>query len=707
MHGTNIFLMWSCRQRRITKQSVKFIQVEKDDDSWRIWIMNQIHFWYYDLVLHSRARQFQLKFRRQTIGITSFRNRSGSGNPGSFIFLSTSGKASSFLSQQVKCPVIQYINITLSALALIFPSRLSKSLQTCVMSCWITPSSELRLKKFPWTIFYMCENSLALAPFPTHQSQLETAAELSSPPRGCEFFRQIKDVFESSQARIDFGGPVVSAILAQLPAVDMQKVQKSFWCYSHLSPGVIQPSFDAHSLCRLHSDCAKTSTYTNRWSLDGSLAELCCLVNESRNYSLLPCLMWKYFFTTNLLDKKVKKKGGSLAATTFKQSIVTVVKSFVMGRWSTTLKVGGKNLLKSCNPQFLKNILSCLKTQFCDFIIHFAYYYSMLGSFEYFNSFYIPMKSCCINLRVEISQVSLISIIVLLKFRNICSHCTNKSTATFNCYSCTYYIMLCTYIMYIFSAQFTAIIVLILIMAQWVKLVKITRKIQYNTRITYMQAFGYSGVSLRLTIEPHMRRSAVKPEYSMKIGFLSHSMWNQIIVFSSTCCITCCCSCVGLVFENRKSLSLAEATIPNDFNGWLNLSARHMLTASYFKSHDEKRNFTEMNKSARQLSQMMEFLVRNSKGLCSAGPVDETSYVLESECMTDWAVRNMKPIHDFGAGTGKINLFPWNIQCTRQSSHVEKLSSSDRDKHSDPLKAEGNSCSLRGLGAGCVEFLTF
>ncbi|KNZ55053.1 hypothetical protein VP01_277g3 [Puccinia sorghi] len=49
------------------------------------------------------------------------------------------------------------------------------------------------------------------------------------------------------------------------------KVQQSFWCFSHLSPIVIQPSFDAQSLCRLHSDCA-TSTHANRWSLDGSMA---------------------------------------------------------------------------------------------------------------------------------------------------------------------------------------------------------------------------------------------------------------------------------------------------------------------------------------------------------------------------------------------------------------------------------------------------
>ncbi|KNZ51706.1 hypothetical protein VP01_3853g1 [Puccinia sorghi] len=96
------------------------------------------------------------------------------------------------------------------------------------------------------------------------------------------------------------GHPSLKRKLVQLPSVDMQKAQQSFWCYSHLSPRVTQPSCDAQSLCRccaeaednppvretpgkswrglqdhnsrLHSDCAKTSKYSNRWSLDGSFA---------------------------------------------------------------------------------------------------------------------------------------------------------------------------------------------------------------------------------------------------------------------------------------------------------------------------------------------------------------------------------------------------------------------------------------------------
>lgn len=165
-----------------------------------------------------------------------------------------------------------------------------------------------------------------------------------------------------------------------------------------------------------------------------------------------------------------------------------------------------------------------------------------------------------------------------------------------------------------------------------------------------------------------------------------------------------------------------------------------MLTASYFKSHDEKSNCTELIKfhvleSCMNDEAIVEKWIKvpgswvkwwsfwcgipkacagfekwPAPGSCypSAGPVDDTSYVLESECMTDLAVRNMKPIQcranlghiflwdekswgnawfmsDFGAGTGKINLFPWKIQCTRQCWNVDKLTSSNWDKHSDPL----------------------
>ncbi|KNZ63919.1 hypothetical protein VP01_1084g1 [Puccinia sorghi] len=52
---------------------------------------------------------------------------------------------------------------------------------------------------------------------------------------------------------------------AQLPAVDMQKVPGSFFCYSNHSPKVIRTSFD------------KTLTCANLWSLDGSLAGACCM----------------------------------------------------------------------------------------------------------------------------------------------------------------------------------------------------------------------------------------------------------------------------------------------------------------------------------------------------------------------------------------------------------------------------------------------
>ncbi|KNZ59395.1 putative signal peptide protein [Puccinia sorghi] len=54
--------------------------------------------------------------------------------------------------------------------------------------------------------------------------------------------------------------------LAQPPAVDMQKFPRSFCCYSNLSPRLFQPIFEAQSLCRLHSDCAKKLTYASGFS---------------------------------------------------------------------------------------------------------------------------------------------------------------------------------------------------------------------------------------------------------------------------------------------------------------------------------------------------------------------------------------------------------------------------------------------------------
>ncbi|KNZ43709.1 hypothetical protein VP01_994g3 [Puccinia sorghi] len=53
----------------------------------------------------------------------------------------------------------------------------------------------------------------------------------------------------------------------------LQKVPEIFFFYSKHSPKLIKPSFDAQSLCRVHSDCSKTSTYANMGSLDGA----CCM----------------------------------------------------------------------------------------------------------------------------------------------------------------------------------------------------------------------------------------------------------------------------------------------------------------------------------------------------------------------------------------------------------------------------------------------
>ncbi|KNZ54372.1 hypothetical protein VP01_2962g2 [Puccinia sorghi] len=94
--------------------------------------------------------------------------------------------------------------------------------------------------------------------------------------------------------------------LAQLPAVDMQKVPGSFCCYSKLFPRVVQPSFDAKSLCRLHSDCAKTSTYANRWSLDDSLAGECCMSTAGRGGNNSP-LDWMIVIHETLTRYNVRE----------------------------------------------------------------------------------------------------------------------------------------------------------------------------------------------------------------------------------------------------------------------------------------------------------------------------------------------------------------------------------------------------------------
>ncbi|KNZ62302.1 hypothetical protein VP01_1288g4 [Puccinia sorghi] len=67
-------------------------------------------------------------------------------------------------------------------------------------------------------------------------------------------------------------------------AINMKKLPGSFCLSSNLSARVIQPSFDAKSVCILHSGCTKKSTYANRWSLDDSLAEACCMSTAGNDF---------------------------------------------------------------------------------------------------------------------------------------------------------------------------------------------------------------------------------------------------------------------------------------------------------------------------------------------------------------------------------------------------------------------------------------
>ncbi|KNZ53753.1 hypothetical protein VP01_3143g3 [Puccinia sorghi] len=60
---------------------------------------------------------------------------------------------------------------------------------------------------------------------------------------------------------------------------DQIRIPGCFCCYSNHSPKLIQPIFDAQSLCILHNDCAKKSTYSNMelgWQLGWSMLHVNC-----------------------------------------------------------------------------------------------------------------------------------------------------------------------------------------------------------------------------------------------------------------------------------------------------------------------------------------------------------------------------------------------------------------------------------------------
>ncbi|KNZ49136.1 putative signal peptide protein [Puccinia sorghi] len=112
----------------------------------------------------------------------------------------------------------------------------------------------------------------------------------------CHFQFQIWEDFKLNDYSISFLTGLLNK-LAQLPAVDMQKAPGSFCFYYKHSPKVVPPSFDAQSLYRLHSDCAKTYTYEKVWSLDGSLAGASCMSTAGN----IKCVALKY----------ARKSGGS------------------------------------------------------------------------------------------------------------------------------------------------------------------------------------------------------------------------------------------------------------------------------------------------------------------------------------------------------------------------------------------------------------
>ncbi|KNZ57658.1 hypothetical protein VP01_2105g1 [Puccinia sorghi] len=90
--------------------------------------------------------------------------------------------------------------------------------------------------------------------------------------------------------------------LAQLHAVDMQKFLGSFCCYSNHSPKLIEPSFDAQSLCILQSDCAKKIYICKHvelgWQLGWSMPHVNCRQTDLKGSALLP--LWLYLSSFQL-----------------------------------------------------------------------------------------------------------------------------------------------------------------------------------------------------------------------------------------------------------------------------------------------------------------------------------------------------------------------------------------------------------------------
>ncbi|KNZ60260.1 hypothetical protein VP01_1585g2 [Puccinia sorghi] len=96
------------------------------------------------------------------------------------------------------------------------------------------------------------------------------------------------------------------------------KVPGSFCCYSNHSAKLIQPSFDAQSLCSLHSDCAKKSTYANMWSLDGSLDGACFMSTAGSRFILI------YLFLISLLKDHSPSPGQQVLEGINSEAFVTL-----------------------------------------------------------------------------------------------------------------------------------------------------------------------------------------------------------------------------------------------------------------------------------------------------------------------------------------------------------------------------------------------
>ncbi|KNZ59374.1 hypothetical protein VP01_1747g1 [Puccinia sorghi] len=112
-----------------------------------------------------------------------------------------------------------------------------------------------------------------------------------------EFPKTVKDHNENDVIHAQQLIFCLEMIITHISYVDIQKLPGRFCCYSKHPLKVIQPSFDAQSLFRLHSDCAKSSTYKlSRFIFQCDILFLCYdhIENADKSLASEPPSIYKY-----------------------------------------------------------------------------------------------------------------------------------------------------------------------------------------------------------------------------------------------------------------------------------------------------------------------------------------------------------------------------------------------------------------------------